>query len=137
MKDLNALVIKAILDLPECDDSPSAYFSRLKPTLDHLLPLIRNYIKSKDSQNDCITSIEEYSLVNVQRINSLVFVKLINYLYDKEVLKEDIIIEWYQNPKPLVEFDLEEQEQLRAQKPIQGFVQWLEEAEEESSSGDD
>ena len=136
MKDLNALVIKAILDLPECEDSPSAYFSRLKPALDHLLPLIRNYIKSKDSQNDCITSIEEYSLVNVKRITPLVFVKLINYLYENEVIKEDIIVEWHQNPKPLAEFDLEEQEQLRAQKPIQGFIQWLKEAEEESS-GDD
>ena len=131
MKDLNALVIKAILDLPECEDS--SYFPRLKPVLDHLLPLIRNYIKSKDSQNDCITSVEEYCLGNDKRITALVFVKLINYLYDKEVLKEDIILEWHKNPKPLAEFDLEEQDQLRSLKPIHGFVQWLKEAEEESS----
>ncbi|CAG2161273.1 unnamed protein product [Oppiella nova] len=137
MKDLNFLVIKAILDLPNSAVNPSAYFAQLKPSLDHLLPLIRNYIKSKESQNDCIEAIEDYCLKDCQRITPIMFVKLINYLYDNEVLREDVILEWHTNAKPLPELDLEEQESLRSHKAIQGFIQWLTEAEEESSSDDE
>jgi len=131
MKDLNMLVIKAILDLPE---NHNTYFTQLKPCFDHLLPLIRNYIKSKESQNDCLSSLEEYCLSQADRLTPLVLVKVIAYLYDAEVLKEDVILEWYKNAKPLAEFDLEEQETLRSQKPILNFIKWLQEAEEESSS---
>lgn len=134
MKDLNALVMKAILDLPETDYTLSAYFSQLKPILDHLLPLIKNYIKSKDSQKDCISSIEEYSLQRTRRLSPSELIKIINYLYDEEVLNEDVITSWYKKAEPLPEFTLSEQNKLREHKAIKLFVKWLEEAEEESDS---
>lgn len=143
MNDLNKLVIKVILDLPDSGSSDSsgkstsAYIERLVPILNHLLPLIQNYIKSRESQFDCITSIEEHCLLKAERMTPIVFVKLVNYLYDKDVVKEDVILEWYRKVIPLAEFDHREQQELRSSKAVQGFIKWLEEAEEESSSDED
>ena len=137
MNDLNKLVIKAILDLPDSGQSAQAYLERLVPTLNHFLPLIQNYIKSRESQCDCITSIEEYCLLKPERMTPIVFVKLVNYLYDKDIVKEDIIVQWYRKVSPLAEFDHREQQELRSSKAVQGFIKWLEEAEEETSSDED
>ncbi|XP_054162967.1 translation initiation factor eIF-2B subunit epsilon-like [Oppia nitens] len=144
MKDLNILVMKAILDLPNCAENTdnainaNAYFDdQLKPCLVHLLPLIKNYIKSQDSQNDCIDAIEEYCLLSDQGINVSILAKTLHYLYFEDVLKEDTILEWHKNAKPLAELSFADQENLRKQKIVLGLIKWLEEAEEESSTDDE
>ncbi|KAL1122520.1 hypothetical protein AAG570_002851 [Ranatra chinensis] len=68
-------------------------------------------------------------------------VKLLHTLYDKELLTEEAILHWNQNPR-------EEEttpgtpagpsrHALHLRKQIGPFIKWLEEADEQSSSGDD
>lgn len=131
LKELNMLVIKAILDLSY---NSVNYFEHLQQSLSHLLPLIRNYIKSRESQVICLTSLEEYCLQHSNKLTPAHLSRVIHYLYDNDILEEEVIIGWHQTVRPLGEFDLSEQEQLRSHQPIQAFVKWLLTAEEESSS---
>lgn len=133
MKDVNSLVIKAILNLA-CQSEDKDYFSVVKSHLNHLLPLVRNYIRSDESQNDCIYALEEYCLNNESILTPMNFIKIIQYLYDNSVLDEDIIVSWFKEPKMLPDHETEDQKKLRSRKEVILFIKWLLEAEEESSS---
>ena len=137
MNELITLIIKAILDLPNSTKkltNGSNYFSILLPSLTHLTPLIQNYVKSQESQRDCLIAIEEYCLLNQENINAATLTKVLKYLYDKDILDEDVIVNWFEKPKPISEVGPSEQEELRKQQSLRMFINWLKEAEEESSS---
>jgi translation initiation factor eIF-2B subunit epsilon len=134
VRELNMLVIKAILDLPNNDNN---YLNNLMLSFEHFLPLIRNYIKNIDSQNDCLYSVEEYCLSQDNRMTPSVFAKVTAHLYLNDVFLEDVIKEWHKNAKPLAEFDFEEQTKLRSEKPVLGLIEWLETAEEEESESEE
>lgn len=62
MKEVNTLLIKAILKIPlenqEEELSAQQYLNIMKKYLQFFHPLISNYIKSAESQLDCLTSVE-------------------------------------------------------------------------------
>lgn len=128
------LVVKSILALPSLMGGEHEYSTKkVLPILTKLLPLFKNYVKSPETQKDCLIALEEFALANSDNMSSGVLVKVIHYLYDKEVLAEQIILRWVNHPSPLSEWDLVEQQHLRKGAEIQLFKRWLEEAEEESS----
>lgn len=133
MKEVNSNLIKALLKLAEEKDN---FDKAVREYFDHMLPMIKNYIRSIDSQKDCIYAIEEFFLLNNQ-YKPATFTKILDYLYDNNVLEEDLIISWFKKPQSLPDHEIEEQQTLRSQKEIRLFIKWLEEAEEESSEEED
>ena len=131
MKEVNSLVLKAILKLAHQESGD--FFVILKEYMKHMLPVIKNYIRSHESQNDCIYSIEEFYLNNEDTIKPVVFAKIVQYLYNENVLEEEIILTWFKKPNSLPDHEVEDQRRLRTQKELILFTNWLASAEEESS----
>ncbi|XP_013791032.1 translation initiation factor eIF-2B subunit epsilon-like [Limulus polyphemus] len=115
MKEVNTLVMKAILEIPKQGSQkplqPQMYLVALKPLLSQLLPLIKNYMKSKESQLDCLSALEEFGIVNEEL--GVIIMKVLHFLYEKDVLSEPVILEWYSNPPVLGDVDPAEQDLLR------------------------
>ncbi|XP_076343757.1 eukaryotic translation initiation factor 2B subunit epsilon isoform X2 [Tachypleus tridentatus] len=136
MKEVNTLVMKAILEIPKQGSQeplqPQVYLVALKPLLSQLLPLMKNYVRSKESQLDCLSALEEFGIVNEEL--GVIIMKVLHFLYEKDILSEPVILEWYSNPPVLGDLDPAEQNLLR--RKVQPFIKWLEEAEEESSEED-
>lgn len=135
VNEVNSLVIKAVLNLAL--NSDENFSSTIKSNLKYGLPIIQNYIKSISSQNDCIYSIEEFQLQNKELVTSLHLIKIIKFLYEENVLEEDLILKWFYKPKSLSDHVTSEQETLRKSKEVGLFIKWLEEAEEESTDDQD
>lgn len=132
MNEVNSLVLKAILKLTH--QAEGEFLVVLKEHMKYMLPVLKNYIRSFESQNDCIYSIEEFYLNNEDTIKPVIFAKIIQYLYNQNVLSEEIILPWFNNPNSLPDHEIEDQKRLRSQKELILFVKWLSEAEEESDS---
>lgn len=130
IKEVNSLVIKAILKLSQksLNDSasPQEFVKALHSSLQYFNPLLSNYIKSASSQMDCLLAIEEFMGCNKEF--SPAFVKILSILYDKNILSETAILKWHGISSP----DLSS-EQVLLRKQADGFVKWLQEAEEEST----
>ena len=124
------LVIKAILELP---NDNIKYFEQLQQYFSQLLPLINNYIKNNASQLCCLYGIEEFCLQNPFKLTYINLSRIINYLYFSDVIEEEVILNWYEFAKPLEKFDVQEQQQLRSHAAIKAFINWLKDAETESS----
>lgn len=127
MKELNIFVIKAILELPHLRTTsclqPTQLFSALKSLLSKLKLLLMNYIKSAESQLDCLQALEESCL---QWENLLcVLAKVIHLLYDLDVIEEQVIHKWFAACKP-----------QSVKSHAEPFIKWLQVAEEESSDSD-
>ncbi|KAI7692881.1 40S ribosomal protein S19 [Sarcoptes scabiei] len=131
VKEVNSIVTRALLNLSLT--AQKNLYPILKSNLDYGLPIIQNYIKSNESQNNCLYTIEEFHLNNRDRVTSIILVKIIQYLYEKNVLEEDIILDWFYKPNILPDHERAEQTMLRSYKEIQLFIKWLEEAEVETS----
>ena len=120
-----------------CDDNKSISV-KVEDVVNQFLPLIKNYIKTQNSQKDCLLSLEEFTLSNINTTSMNLLTKMISFLYEKEILEEDVILNWYESPSTIssllfdIEYDIKDQTFLRQQKSILTFVQWLKEAEEES-----
>nr|XP_006816689.1 PREDICTED: translation initiation factor eIF-2B subunit epsilon-like [Saccoglossus kowalevskii] len=137
MKELNGLVVKAILELPQLQSTlrPPQYLSALKTLLKQLSPVLQNYIKSCESQMDCLVALEEYcgSCENFAPI----IMQVIHYMYDQmEILQESVILSWYNQTSSSDEPHTRMKHQ-EIRKQVTTFVKWLEEADEESDSDDD
>lgn len=135
MKDVNALVLRAILKLAH--QAEGEFFATLKVHMKTMLPVIQNYIRSVESQNDCIYSIEEFYLNNEETVTPVALTKIIKYLYDQSVLEEGVILKWFNKPNSLPDHVVEDQQRLRSKKELILFTKWLAEAEEESESSDE
>ena len=117
------------------------YFTSFQPILKYFTPLFHNYVKSIESQRDCLYSMEHFALSKASTFTPGVFVKTLNYLYDEEILAEEVILHWHKNHAPLPSLfinknqsiDTLSQKKLRDSKLMINFVNWLAEAEEESS----
>lgn len=136
MSEVTYNVIKAILSLP------LHYLSEMKETVNNLNyqktlkimvtyfhPILVNYVKTEDAQDDCLRAIEEVASTTEELLPFLQH--LLHLLYDKDIVSEEKILEWY-NDKNMDEF---ESNLVRA--ATQSFIKWLEEAEEDSSGSDD
>jgi eIF4-gamma/eIF5/eIF2-epsilon len=177
MAELNKLVIRSIMEIPELRarqkkrdfSSAKEVFSEVQSALKTLLPVLRNYYRSEESQLDAIFAIEECAVnyVDLPRhqpygtfLNDSVM-KILNFLYDEDILPEDLILKWHNLPakahvKQFLPFflhepllsprrrqpsggDLNEEDigslirKIEAlKKKLEPFIKWLQEAEEES-----
>ncbi|XP_051169082.1 translation initiation factor eIF-2B subunit epsilon [Leptopilina boulardi] len=134
IREVTYNVIKAILGLPahylKNNDSPlsdDVYRKTLKGMLIYFKKIIINYMKTEDSQEDCLRAIED--VANTTKALLPFTHHLLHFLYDCDTLSEEKIIEWYEN-------DLDEKEaNVQAlKKAVMPFIKWLQEAEEDSSS---
>ncbi|XP_076750070.1 eukaryotic translation initiation factor 2B subunit epsilon [Xylocopa sonorina] len=133
MSEVTYNVIKAILSLPFHDLSERTnqnYQKKLKVMVTYFYPIILNYVKTEDAQDDCLRAIEEVASTTQEL---LPFLKhLLHLLYDKDVLSEEKILEWYEsNDKDVDEFQKKE-----VRTAIKPFIKWLKEAEEDSSESE-
>ena len=141
IKDVVCLVVKAILDLPKYMDKSlndeKQYYARFQIVLKHCLLLFQNYVKSTESQKDCLLTLENYTLLNGTLFGVSNFVRVLTILYDKEILSEELILEWNRTipafPATLNQVDQIERKKLRSSETLNTFINWLNEAEEESS----
>ncbi|XP_071038354.1 translation initiation factor eIF2B subunit epsilon [Parasteatoda tepidariorum] len=125
MKEVTTLVVSALLRLPVEDQKDSMtsqqYLNAMKTNLNFFKPLISNYVKSAESQNDCLASLVEFT----EKYKHLApaAVKVMHFWYDQDILSEPVIVKWYDSLTP-------EQEAIKI--PASAFIQWLKTADEES-----
>ncbi|OAD52498.1 Translation initiation factor eIF-2B subunit epsilon [Eufriesea mexicana] len=139
MSEVTYNVIKAILSLPfhylsENKDNITNknYQTNLKIMVIYFYPIILNYVKTDDAQDDCLHAIEEVASTTQELLPFLQH--LLHMLYDKDILSEDKILEWYEsNDKDINSHNSQEEKVRNAIKP---FIKWLEEAEEDSSGNE-
>lgn len=86
-------------------------------------------------------ALENYLLVSDNTLFSTsILIRVLNQLYDEDVLGEEAILQWYKQPQlfPEMFHQIEEEDRnsLRQNRALKTFVQWLLEAEEESSDDD-
>ncbi|OXU23340.1 hypothetical protein TSAR_014881 [Trichomalopsis sarcophagae] len=152
-------VIKAILSLPSLHytstinnssnlNLQSVEYQRiLKAMLNYFKPIISNYIKTENAQEDCLRAIEDVAYTN-QDFIVLYAQNLLHFFYDNEILSEEKIMEWFEQDcngdnDGMDEYynnvdDVKQQESKQnVAKAIRAavlpFVNWLKEAEEDSS----
>ncbi|XP_031835184.1 eukaryotic translation initiation factor 2B subunit epsilon [Nomia melanderi] len=139
MSEVTYNVIKAILNLPFLYLSEKKetvnnqnYKKCLKIMVTYFHPIILNYVKTEDAQDDCLRAIEEIATTTEKLLPFLQH--LLHLFYDKDVLSEEKILEWYRS----TDKNIDEFQNNKIRTAIQPFIQWLQEAEEDSSvSGDD
>lgn len=135
MRDVTYNVIKAILTLPlyylsekkETVNSDN-YEKYLKVMLIYFQPIILNYVKERVLQKKCLRAIEEVASTTEEIIPFLR--PLLHFLYDKDALSEEIILEWYE---PYDEFVQDTIQNDKVRTEVRPFIQWLKIAEETSS----
>ena len=116
------------------------FFSQLKTVFILFLDLIKNYIRSNESQILCLQAMEQFCLHRNDLLTTARLCKLTMFLYEEDILEDDSILDWYSNVRPLphlmvFEGDcMQSQSGLREDAVLVKLIKWLEEAEEESES---
>ncbi|XP_066154666.1 translation initiation factor eIF2B subunit epsilon [Euwallacea fornicatus] len=122
VKEVNFNVIKAILIMSQSLQAGPQYFSSFAQLLFYFSPVLRNYIKNDSAMDDCLQAVEETADSGLQLKDKWVIFAL-KYLYEKDYLSEEAIIKWFSSLKNDSKLCTE----------VKPFVDWLQEAEEESS----
>lgn len=158
---LHSLLTKCILEYPiladECKDSKS-YAVAIMKFLKTFLAIIKYYIKDEASSLCVLQSLEDTAVENPMILDSCS--KILYYLYDKDVLKEEVILKWYEDSpddsanqdyvsNDEEDEDREETDEIkraneeieegnvggeRVRNIVKPFIEWLKDAEEESDS---
>ena len=93
LKEVNFYVVKAILSLPIMHVEDANVLTNLNSVLAHLGPVMNNYIRGEDAMHDCLQAFEEVCKQYEHFQPKLP--QLIHYLYDKEVVTDDAILQWH------------------------------------------
>ncbi|KAM8954267.1 translation initiation factor eIF2B subunit epsilon [Pelodytes ibericus] len=124
------ILCKVVLEFPlqqlngAIDVNP--YCTALLPLLKRWTPVLKNYIKRASDHLCCLGAIEEFFLDHDPLWAAVA--KVLMAFYQQDVIAEEMIIRWFSKT------DITEKgRQLRKRQVLQKFIQWLEEAEEESS----
>jgi len=130
-REANFQVIRAMLTLNSKAELETLnqvrFYTQLQSKLDYFLPVLKNYIKTADSCEDCLSAIEDVAKCE-QMLNTVV-VKLIHHLYDVNVLNEESILKWHRKRE-----DTQFARDIR--KKANKLIEWLKDAEEETDSDD-
>lgn len=131
-REANFQVIRAMLTLNSKAEletlNQARYYSQLQSKLNYFLPVLRNYIKSTDSCEDCLSAIED--VASGEELLNMVVVKIIHHLYDANILSEESIIKWHQK-------DENTQFSKNIREKTSKLIEWLQDAEEETDSDED
>lgn len=137
IREVTYNVVKAILVLPlhhlaeqktSIDDV--TYQKTLKVMITYFNPIIQKYVKTEDAQEDCLRAIHDAATTTHQLLSFAQM--LMHMLYDRDILSEEKILEWYEN----VADDEEETNAEAIRSAVAPFILWLKEAEEVSSEDD-
>ncbi|XP_063772651.1 translation initiation factor eIF2B subunit epsilon isoform X2 [Pseudophryne corroboree] len=102
------------------------YCNVLLPLLKIWTPLLKNYIKRATDHLCCLSAMEDFFLDHEPLWAAVA--KVLMGFYQQDVLAEEMILRWFSQT------DITDKgRQLRKKQVLQKFIQWLEEAEEESS----
>lgn len=145
LSEVNFYVTKAILSLPKVKESSANIVQNLHHVLGHLGPVISNYIKYKDAMIDCLKGVEvrKHSIkkkcvfegqftfplffkdcCNQEEDFKAKVAQIVHYLYDKDYVAEDAILEWYENLS-------DESEWMKTH--LKKLIDWLMASSEEES----
>lgn len=131
-REANFQVIRAMLTLNNKAELEALnqvrYFSQLISKLNYFLPVLKNYIKSTDSYEDCLSAIED--VAKSEEMLNTVAIKVIHHLYNENVLSEESILKWHQKDE-----DSHFAKSIR--KKADKLIEWLKDAEEETDSDED
>ncbi|CAH0560261.1 unnamed protein product [Brassicogethes aeneus] len=126
VKEVNFFVIKAILIMSLRQPMGPQYFSQLQRLLQYFVPILKNYLRNESAMLDCLQAVEDVATSNENLTEKWVMFVL-QYFYDKDHVTEDAILKWYST--------LDKKSNFHAQ--VKPFTDWLQEAEEASSSEDE
>lgn len=136
MEDIPSAVIKAIVEGPENSTAEQAgeLLLYVKNAVSYFESLLRHYIRGAESQTSVLQTLAECA---EQQANIMtILTKVVLFLYDADVIEEGPIASWYLKLQS-AEHGLspaKQQEVLSRMKPV---IEWLENAEEEETSGDE
>ncbi|XP_010890241.1 translation initiation factor eIF-2B subunit epsilon [Esox lucius] len=130
LKEVMQILTKVVLEYPFQQQgtklSSSQYTVLLLPLLKKWSPVFKNYIKRAQDHLDCLSAVEELFLE--QETHQTAMVKVLMNMYQLEILEEDAILKWFSAGATT-----DKSRQLRKNQGLQKFIQWLKEAEDESS----
>lgn len=120
LNEVNFFVVKAAFNLPVVTSSaePLKGFMQVYAYLGE--KVLKNYIKGDPAMVDCLNATVECCEECENLTPKLMHV--VKFLYDKEVLTEDVIMSWYED----IEKDW-------VKKSLQPLIKWFDEAESEES----
>ncbi|XP_005284087.2 translation initiation factor eIF2B subunit epsilon [Chrysemys picta bellii] len=129
MQVLSQVVMEFPLQQLDTELDPQHYCVMLIPLLKKWSPVFKNYIKRASDHLDALSAIEEFFLEHDGLHTSIA--KVLMTFYQLEILAEEMILVWFSQRDAS-----DKGRQLRKNQQLQKFIQWLKEAEEESSEGD-
>ncbi|KAL5235524.1 hypothetical protein ACI65C_002934 [Semiaphis heraclei] len=131
-REANFQVIRAMLTLNTKAELEALnqvrYYAQLQSKLDYFLPVLKNYIKTMDSCEDCLSAIED--IAKGEELLNTVIVKVIHHLYNMNILSEESILKWHEK-----EEDTQFAKTIR--EKANKLIEWLKDAEEETDSDED
>ena len=143
IREVTYNVVKAILMLPlhylndnKMTVDQANYQKTLKVMITYFMEIIENYVKTEDAQEDCLRAFENVAGTTVELMS---FAKgALHMLYDRDILSEEKILEWYDNDDRNDDDDYQEDEEKQVdrskiRKAVSPLIEWLREAEEDSS----
>ncbi|KAJ8011457.1 hypothetical protein DPEC_G00058410 [Dallia pectoralis] len=130
LKEVMQILTKVVLEYPfqqqETQLTSTQYTVLLLPLLKKWSPVFKNYIKRAQDHLDCLSAVEELFLE--KETHQTAMVKVLMNMYQLEILEEDAILKWFSTGATT-----DKSRQLRKNQGLQKFIQWLKEAEDESS----
>lgn len=130
IKEVHQAVVKVLAEIPLMLHESLQGKELMTAVLRHVdshRGLLQHYIKNKEAQLDCLHALEDFAVENERMLG--VLSKVVQYLYNKDILEEQVIIKWYDTE---AEED-EEEEHAKIRKQMEAFVTWMKEADEEES----
>ncbi|XP_038603499.1 translation initiation factor eIF-2B subunit epsilon [Tachyglossus aculeatus] len=133
LKEVMQVLSRVVLEFPlqrlDSQPDPNRYCGLLLPLLKAWSPVFKNYIKRAADHLEALAAIEDFFLDHEPLGTSLA--KVLMTFYQLEILAEETILSWFCQKDAT-----DKGRQLRKNQRLQKFIQWLKEAEEESSEED-
>ncbi|XP_036731150.2 translation initiation factor eIF-2B subunit epsilon isoform X2 [Manis pentadactyla] len=133
LKEVMQVLSRVVLEFPlqQMDSplDPNRYCALLLPLLKAWSPVFRNYVKRAADHLETLAAIEDFFLDHEALGTSMA--KVLMAFYQLEILAEETILSWFSQRETT-----DKGWQLRRNQQLQRFIQWLKEAEEESSEDD-
>ncbi|KAG9343422.1 hypothetical protein JZ751_013586 [Albula glossodonta] len=130
LKEVMQILTKVVLEFPFQQQGTQLtapqYCSLLLPLLKKWAPVFKNYVKRAQDHLDCLAAMEEFFLEHEAYWPAMV--KVLMNAYQLEILEEEAIMRWFSQGVTTDKSRL-----LRKNQGLLKFIQWLEEAEDESS----
>ncbi|XP_043926135.1 translation initiation factor eIF-2B subunit epsilon [Protopterus annectens] len=130
LKEVMQTLSKVILEFPVKqkgqDLAVNQYCAAVIPLIKKWTPVFKNYVKKASDHLDSLSAIEEFFIEHEHLLAALV--KVIMCFYQQEIIVEEMILSWFSQEEMSTKA-----KQLRKNQGLQKFIQWLKEAEEESS----